>query len=58
MALVTSMYGIAGVLGPTVGGLITDTPRLTWRFCFWYAALNPYLPHWKAHSLRNPALLT
>ncbi|KAI5463883.1 major facilitator superfamily domain-containing protein [Mariannaea sp. PMI_226] len=37
MALVTSMYGIAGVLGPTLGGLITDTPRLTWRFCFWYA---------------------
>ncbi|KAJ3536070.1 hypothetical protein NM208_g6878 [Fusarium decemcellulare] len=35
MALVTSMYGIAGVLGPTLGGLITDTPRLTWRFCFW-----------------------
>jgi MFS family permease len=36
MALVTSMYGIAGVLGPTLGGVITDTPRLTWRFCFWY----------------------
>ncbi|KAL0765944.1 hypothetical protein CaCOL14_011685 [Colletotrichum acutatum] len=35
MALVTSMYGVAGVLGPTLGGLITDTPRLTWRFCFW-----------------------
>ncbi|KAK1996713.1 major facilitator superfamily transporter [Colletotrichum falcatum] len=35
MALVTSMYGIAGVLGPTLGGLITDTPQLTWRFCFW-----------------------
>ncbi|EXF77956.1 major facilitator superfamily transporter [Colletotrichum fioriniae PJ7] len=34
MALVTSMYGVAGVLGPTLGGLITDTPRLTWRFCF------------------------
>ncbi|KAH8815990.1 major facilitator superfamily transporter [Xylogone sp. PMI_703] len=35
MALVTSMYGVAGVLGPTLGGVITDTPRLTWRFCFW-----------------------
>ncbi|KXH39191.1 major facilitator superfamily transporter [Colletotrichum nymphaeae SA-01] len=35
MALVTSMYGVAGVLGPTLGGLVTDTPRLTWRFCFW-----------------------
>ncbi|KAI6780468.1 uncharacterized protein J7T54_002866 [Emericellopsis cladophorae] len=29
------MYGIAGVLGPTLGGLITDEPKLTWRFCFW-----------------------
>ncbi|KAG9250060.1 major facilitator superfamily domain-containing protein [Emericellopsis atlantica] len=36
MALVTSMYGVAGVLGPTLGGLITDEPKLTWRFCFWY----------------------
>jgi MFS family permease len=36
MALVTSMYGLAGVLGPTLGGVITDTPKLTWRFCFWY----------------------
>ena len=35
MALVTSMYGVAGVLGPTLGGLVTDEPRLTWRFCFW-----------------------
>ncbi|KAL2065201.1 hypothetical protein VTL71DRAFT_2870 [Oculimacula yallundae] len=35
MALITSMYGIAGVIGPTLGGVITDTPRLTWRFCFW-----------------------
>jgi MFS family permease len=35
MAITTSVYGIAGVLGPTLGGLMTDTPRLTWRFCFW-----------------------
>jgi MFS family permease len=35
MSIMTSVYGIAGVLGPTIGGLMTDTPRLTWRFCFW-----------------------
>lgn len=35
MAIVTSVYGFAGVLGPTLGGLMTDSPRLTWRFCFW-----------------------
>lgn len=33
--IITSMYGVASVLGPTLGGLITDSPRLTWRFCFW-----------------------
>jgi MFS family permease len=35
MSIMTSVYGIAGVLGPTLGGLMTDTPRLTWRLCFW-----------------------
>jgi hypothetical protein len=35
MSIMTSVRGIVGVLGPTLGGLITDTPRLTWRFCFW-----------------------
>jgi MFS family permease len=34
MSIITSVYGIVGVLGPTVGGLMTNTPRLTWRFCF------------------------
>lgn len=29
MALVTSIYGIAEVLGLTLGGLITDTPKLS-----------------------------
>ncbi|OBT95422.1 hypothetical protein VE01_05154 [Pseudogymnoascus verrucosus] len=35
VGIVTSMYGVASVLGPTLGGLMTDSPRLTWRFCFW-----------------------
>lgn len=35
MSIVSSMYGVASVLGPTLGGLMTDSPRLTWRFCFW-----------------------
>lgn len=34
IALITCVYGIADVLGPTLGGVITDS-RLTWRFCFW-----------------------
>ncbi|RDW64262.1 hypothetical protein BP5796_10764 [Coleophoma crateriformis] len=35
MAIVNSTYALAGLLGPTLGGVFTDTPRLTWRFCFW-----------------------
>lgn len=35
VGIVTSMYGVASVLGPTLGGLMTDSARLTWRFCFW-----------------------
>lgn len=35
MGLVTSMFGVASVIGPTIGGLFTDSPKLTWRFCFW-----------------------
>jgi predicted MFS family arabinose efflux permease len=27
LALVTSVYGIAGVIGPTLGGVITDQQR-------------------------------
>ncbi|OBT81688.1 hypothetical protein VE02_10058 [Pseudogymnoascus sp. 03VT05] len=35
MALVTSMYTIASLIGPTLGGLFTDVEKLGWRFCFW-----------------------
>ncbi|KAF8861348.1 MFS general substrate transporter [Acephala macrosclerotiorum] len=32
LTLVTSMYRIAGLIRPTLGSVITDIPRLTWRF--------------------------
>lgn len=35
VSVVTSMYGVASVAGPLLGGIFTDSPRLTWRFCFW-----------------------
>lgn len=35
LSLVTSMFGVASVLGPILGGVFTDSKRLTWRFCFW-----------------------
>ena len=35
ISIVTSMYGVAAVAGPLLGGVFTDSSRLTWRFCFW-----------------------
>ncbi|KAL9107727.1 MAG: hypothetical protein Q9227_007442 [Pyrenula ochraceoflavens] len=33
IALLSSMFGIASVVGPILGGAFTD--KLTWRWCFW-----------------------
>jgi MFS family permease len=52
MSTVSTMYGIAAVAGPLLGGLITDSKKLTWRFCFWlnvrkypfHAATIPCIP--------------
>ena len=35
VSIVTSMYGVASAAGPLLGGVFTDSPKLTWRFCFW-----------------------
>ncbi|KAJ4258182.1 hypothetical protein NW762_008328 [Fusarium torreyae] len=35
LAIITSMYGIASVIGPSLGGVFTHSKQLTWRFCFW-----------------------
>ncbi len=35
ISIVTSMYGVAAVAGPLLGGVFTDSAKLTWRFCFW-----------------------
>lgn len=33
IAALSSMFGIASVVGPILGGALTD--RVTWRWCFW-----------------------
>ncbi|KAM5347308.1 hypothetical protein ACJ41O_010313 [Fusarium nematophilum] len=35
LAVVSSMFGIASVIGPAIGGVFTHSEKLTWRFCFW-----------------------
>ena len=35
IAIVVSMYGVASVAGPLLGGVFTDDAALTWRMCFW-----------------------
>lgn len=34
-AILSSMGGVAGLIGPPLGGVFVDSRRLTWRFCFW-----------------------
>ncbi|MCJ1472480.1 hypothetical protein MMC13_001128 [Lambiella insularis] len=34
-AILSIMNGVASVVGPPLGGIFTDSEKLTWRFCFW-----------------------
>jgi len=35
ISVLSSMYGVAGLTGPPLGGVFTSSKRLTWRFCFY-----------------------
>jgi len=45
MSIMGALASMAGMLGTTVGGVITDS-YLTWRFCFWMnlRELPPHVP--------------
>jgi MFS family permease len=34
ISILSSMYAVASVLGPIIGGYVTES-HLSWRFCFW-----------------------
>jgi len=56
MGLISIVYGLGSVLGPLIGGVITDNATLTWRFCFWINLRtgNPNcLPRSYANSLQR-----
>jgi MFS family permease len=36
LSILSSMYGVAGLTGPPLGGLFTSSNTLTWRFCFYF----------------------
>jgi MFS family permease len=35
LSTLSSMYALASLTGPPLGGVFTDSAKLTWRFCFW-----------------------
>lgn len=57
MSIIMSMYGVAAVAGPTLGGVFTDSERLTWRFCFWLnLRMQKRLADWKETELTTGSI--
>jgi MFS family permease len=38
IALISSIYGMSSVIGPLLGGVLTD--KVSWRLCFWVSGLT------------------
>jgi MFS family permease len=39
MGVFSVTFGVSSVVGPLIGGMLTDGPG--WRWCFWYAPSHP-----------------
>lgn len=61
MGIVTSMYGLSSIIGPLLGGLITD--HLSWRFIFYInipvgifavAVIAIVMPNFKTEGQKKP----
>jgi hypothetical protein len=60
LAIISSMYGIASVIGPSLGGVFTHSKQLTWRFCFWinlrkfpFKNIHPSVNQWRSSGCHN-----
>lgn len=42
IAVLSSMFGISSVVGPLLGGALTD--KVSWRWCFWVSKLSSKHP--------------
>ena len=55
-AFLQSMNAIASVVGPPLGGVFTDSSKLTWRFCFWINLREQFLDIFSSPILVSLAL--
>jgi len=44
LAVLSSASAVAAMVGPPLGGVFTDSKRLTWRFCFWISLRKSVIP--------------
>lgn len=49
ISVVSSMFAVSGVAGPLLGGVFTDSKRLTWRFAFWINLRKQNIQHRFGH---------
>ena len=54
IAALSSMFGISSVIGPLLGGALTD--KVSWRWCFWVSSSSNsgfLSPSWRNTILKH-----